>query len=55
MKLKKADMLIFENEDLPGLTLLLGEHAIEYGHAANRVLMGHPSTLCCSGVRYELR
>ena len=55
MGLTEGDMLIFENEDLPGLSLLLGGHAIEYSRAANRVLMGHPSTVCCSGLRSTLR
>lgn len=48
-------MLMFENEDLPGLSLFLGEQTIEYWHAANRGLIGNPSTLCRSGLRYTLR
>ena len=48
-------MLIDENKDWPGLSLFLGEQTIEYWQAANRGLIGHPSTLCCSGLRYTLR
>ena len=47
-------MLIFENEDLPGLSLFFGEQTIEYQKAANRGLIGHPTTLCCKGLRYTL-
>ena len=55
MDLKGGDMVIFENKDLPGLSLFLGEQTIEYWQASNRFLMGPPSTLCCSGLRYTLR
>ena len=55
MELEGGDMLIFENKDLPGLPLFLGEQAIERWHAVDRGLLSQPSALCCGGLRYTLR
>ena len=42
---REGDMLIFENKDLRGFPLFLGEQTIEYWQAANRGLIGRQSTL----------
>lgn len=47
-------MLMFKNEDLPGLSLLLDEHAVKFRLAVSRGLLRHPSTVCCSGLRNTL-
>ena len=47
-------MLIFENKDLPGLSLFLSEQTIEFRRAVSHSFLGQQFTLCCSGLRYKL-